>query len=85
MSSTLREASKDTLRVKGWTYRFSAYRLLPITGRYHPTTQVAKVFSRKPASFAGGNSVTEDDIHTLAGWLKNADADGEIAYRPQGL
>ena len=29
-----------------------------------------------------GNSVTEEDIHALAGWLKNAHADREIAYRP---
>jgi aconitate hydratase len=28
------------------------------------------------------NSVTLDDIQALAGWLKNAHADREIAYRP---
>ncbi|MDE8740066.1 aconitase family protein, partial [Escherichia coli] len=32
-----------------------------------------------------GNSVTEEDIHALAGWLKNAHADREIAYRPARL
>jgi aconitate hydratase len=29
-----------------------------------------------------GDSVTAEDIHALAGWLKHAHADREIAYRP---
>lgn len=29
-----------------------------------------------------GDSVTLDDIRALAGWLKHAHADREIAYRP---
>lgn len=29
-----------------------------------------------------GDSVTEEDIRALAGWLQHAHADREIAYRP---
>ena len=29
-----------------------------------------------------GDSVTEEDIRALAGWLQKAHADREIAYRP---
>ncbi|MGC6744305.1 aconitase family protein [Escherichia coli] len=41
-----------------------------------------KVLLENPLRWQDGNSVTEEDIHALAGWLKNAHADREIAYRP---
>lgn len=41
-----------------------------------------KVLLENLLRWQDGNSVTEEDIHALAGWLKNAHADREIAYRP---
>ena len=53
MSSTLREASKDTLQAKDKTYHYYSLPLAAITGRYHPSTQVTQSFARKPAALAG--------------------------------
>ncbi len=41
-----------------------------------------KVLLENLLRWQDGKSVTEEDIHALAGWLKNAHADREIAYRP---
>ncbi|XPE67704.1 hypothetical protein ACNKHR_29200 [Shigella flexneri] len=70
MSSTLREASKDTLQAKDKTYHYYTCRLLPNHWRYHPSTQVTQSFARNLLRWQDGNSVTEEDIHALAGWLE---------------
>lgn len=54
MSSTLREASKDTLQAKDKTYHYYSLPLAAKSlGRYHPSTQVTQSFARKPAALAG--------------------------------
>nr|WP_024968193.1 aconitate hydratase AcnA [Pantoea sp. IMH] len=83
MSSTLHQISKDTLEVKGQRYHYYS---LP-----HAAEQLGDI-SRLPKSlkvllenllrWQDEDSVTAEDISALAGWLKNAHADREIAYRP---
>jgi aconitate hydratase len=41
-----------------------------------------KVLLENLLRWQDGDSVTEEDIRALAGWLKTAHADREIAYRP---
>ena len=48
MSSTLREASKDTLQAKDKTYHYYS---LPLAAK--SSTQVTQSFARKPAALAG--------------------------------
>lgn len=83
MSSTLREASKDTLQVKDKTYR---YYNLPLAakslGDITRLPKSLKVLLENLLRWQDGNSVTEEDIHSLARWLDNAHANREIAYRP---
>lgn len=83
MSSTLHQISKDTLEVKGQRYHYYS---LP-----HAAEQLGDI-SRLPKSlkvllenllrWQDEDSVTAEDISALAGWLKIAHADREIAYRP---
>lgn len=83
MSSTLHQISKDTLEVKGQRYHYYS---LP-----HAAEQLGDI-SRLPKSlkvllenllrWQDEDSVTAEDISALAGWLKNAHANREIAYRP---
>lgn len=83
MSSTLREASKDTLQAKDKTYHYYS---LPLAAKsLGDITRLPKSFKvllENLLRLQDGKSVTEEDIHALAGWLKNAHADREIAYRP---
>lgn len=83
MSSTLREASKDTLQVKDKTYRYYSLPLAAKSlGDITRLPKSLKVLLENLLRWQDGNSVTEDDIHALAHWLKTAHADREIAYRP---
>ncbi|HEH4463775.1 TPA: aconitate hydratase AcnA [Citrobacter braakii] len=83
MSSTLREASKDTLQVKDKTYRYYSLPLAAKSlGDITRLPKSLKVLLENLLRWQDGNSVTEDDIHALAHWLKTSHADREIAYRP---
>ncbi|MRS13375.1 aconitate hydratase AcnA [Enterobacteriaceae bacterium RIT691] len=83
MSSTLREASKDTLQVQAKTYHYYS---LPLAARslgdLSRLPKSLKVLFENLLRWQDNDSVTEEDIHALAGWLKTAHADREIAYRP---
>ncbi|MBJ8847777.1 aconitate hydratase AcnA [Citrobacter braakii] len=83
MSSSLREASKDTLQVKDKTYRYYSLPLAAKSlGDITRLPKSLKVLLENLLRWQDGNSVTEDDIHALAHWLKTAHAVREIAYRP---
>lgn len=83
MSSTLREASKDTLQVKAKTYHYYS---LPLAekhlGDLSRLPKSLKVLLENLLRWQDEDSVTEKDIQSLAEWLKTAHADREIAYRP---
>ncbi|MCU6173220.1 aconitate hydratase AcnA [Citrobacter cronae] len=83
MSSTLREASKDTLQVNDKTYRYYSLPLAAQTlGDITRLPKSLKVLLENLLRWQDENTVTEDDIHALARWLETAHADREIAYRP---
>ncbi|WP_196209030.1 aconitate hydratase AcnA [Citrobacter sp. Res13-Sevr-PEB04-36] len=83
MSSTLREASKDTLQVKDKTYHYYSLPLAAKSlGDITRLPKSLKVLLENLLRWQDGDSVTEEDIHSLARWLDNAHADREIAYRP---
>lgn len=83
MSSTLREASKDTLQALDKTYHYYS---LPLAARelgdITRLPKSLKVLLENMLRWQDNETVTADDLHALAGWLKNAHADREIAYRP---
>jgi hypothetical protein len=83
MSSTLREASKDTLQAENKTYHYYS---LPLAakelGDIARLPKSLKVLLENLLRWQDDDSVTEEDIRALAGWLKTAHADREIAYRP---
>lgn len=83
MSSTLREASKDTLQVNDKTWHYYS---LPLAekqlGEISRLPKSLKVLMENLLRWQDGDSVTEEDIRALAGWLQQAHADREIAYRP---
>lgn len=83
MSSILREASKDTLQVKDKTYRYYSLPLAAKSlGDITLLPKSLKVLLENLLRWQDGDSVTEEDIHSLAKWLNDAHADREIAYRP---
>lgn len=83
MSSTLREASKDTLQVKDKTYRYYSLSLAAKSlGDITRLPKSLKVLLENLLRWQDDDSVTEEDIHSLARWLDDAHADREIAYRP---
>lgn len=83
MSLTLREASKDTLQAENKTWHYYSLPLAARTlGDISRLPKSLKVLLENLLRWQDGDSVTEEDIHALAGWLKNAHADREIAYRP---
>ncbi|MFJ0493538.1 aconitate hydratase AcnA [Citrobacter werkmanii] len=83
MSSTLREASKDTLQVNDKTYRYYSLPLAAQTlGDITRLPKSLKVLLENLLRWQDENTVTEDDIHALARWLETAHADREIAYQP---
>ena len=83
MSLTLREISQDTLEVNGQPYQFFS---LPLAaqqlGDISRLPKSMKVLLENMLRWQDGDSVTDADIQALAGWLKHAHADREIAYRP---
>lgn len=83
MSSTLREISKDTLRALNKTYHYYS---LPLAaqklGDISQLPKSLKVLLENLLRHQDEETVSERDICALAGWLKNARADHEIAYRP---
>ncbi|EJF29025.1 MULTISPECIES: aconitate hydratase AcnA [Enterobacteriaceae] len=83
MSLTLREASKDTLRALNKTWHYYS---LPLAakelGDISRLPKSLKVLLENLLRWQDEDSVTREDIHALAGWLKQAHADREIAYRP---
>lgn len=83
MSLTLREACKDTLQVDNKTYHYYSLALAAETlGNLSRLPKSLKVLLENLLRWQDGDSVTADDIQALAGWLKHAHADREIAYRP---
>ncbi len=83
MSSTLREASKDTLQAENKTWHYYS---LPLAakalGDISRLPKSLKVLLENLLRWQDEDSVTEEDIRALAGWLQSAHADREIAYRP---
>ncbi|WP_165462995.1 aconitate hydratase AcnA [Atlantibacter sp.] len=83
MSSTLREASKDTLQALNKTYHYYS---LPLASRelgdISRLPKSLKVLLENLLRWQDEDSVTREDIVALAGWLEKAHADREIAYRP---
>ncbi|WP_061709003.1 aconitate hydratase AcnA [Pseudenterobacter timonensis] len=83
MSLTLREASKDTLQAGNKTYHYYSLPLAARTlGDIARLPKSLKVLLENLLRWQDGESVTEEDIRALAGWLEKAHADREIAYRP---
>ncbi len=83
MSLTLRDACKDTLQVENKTYHYYSLALAANTlGNLSRLPKSLKVLLENLLRWQDGDSVTADDIQALAGWLKHAHADREIAYRP---
>lgn len=83
MSLTLREASKDTLQAENKTWHYYSLPLGARTlGDISRLPKSLKVLLENLLRWQDGDSVTLDDIQALAGWLENAHADREIAYRP---
>ena len=83
MSLTLRETCKETLQVDNKTYRYYSLPLAAKTlGDITRLPKSLKVLLENLLRWQDGDSVTAEDIQALAGWLKQAHADREIAYRP---
>ncbi|WP_338574905.1 aconitate hydratase AcnA [Erwinia billingiae] len=83
MSSTLHNKARTTLDVKGQLYSY--YSLPLVTEQLGDLTRLPKslkVLMENLLRWQDEDSVTEADIVALAGWLKQAHADREIAYRP---
>ena len=83
MSQTLREISQDTLAVEQQHYRFfSLARAAAELGDISRLPKSLKVLLENLLRGQDHDSVTDEDIRALAGWLQAAHADREIAYRP---
>ena len=83
MSSTLREASKDTLQALNKTYHYYSLSLASRElGDISRLPKSLKVLLENLLRWQDEDSVTREDIVALAGWLEKAHADREIAYRP---
>ncbi|MCX0500446.1 aconitate hydratase AcnA [Erwinia billingiae] len=83
MSSTLHNKARTTLDVKGQRYSYySLPRAAEQLGDLTRLPKSLKVLMENLLRWQDEDSVTEADIVALAGWLKQAHADREIAYRP---
>ncbi|MGB9095197.1 aconitate hydratase AcnA [Erwinia sp.] len=83
MSSTLHNKARTTLDVKGQRYSYySLPRAAEQLGDLSRLPKSLKVLMENLLRWQDEDSVTEADIEALAGWLKQAHADREIAYRP---
>ncbi|MFK8257168.1 aconitate hydratase AcnA [Erwinia sp. AnSW2-5] len=83
MSTTLRQLSQDVLSVHEHRYQYYSLSLAAAElGDISRLPKSMKVLLENLLRWQDGDSVTAEDIHALSGWLKNAHADREIAYRP---
>lgn len=83
MSETLREQSQDRLQVADRQYHiFSLPRAAQHLGNIDRLPKSLKVLLENLLRWQDGDSVTEEDIHALVAWQKDAHAEREIAYRP---
>ena len=83
MSLTLHDASKDTLTIhnKRWHYH-SLPRASVSLGDLSRLPKSLKILMENLLRYQDGEAVTDADLQALAGWLKHAHADREIAWRP---
>ncbi|AFJ46718.1 aconitate hydratase AcnA [Shimwellia blattae] len=83
MSLTLHDASKDTLVIdnKRWHY-YSLPLAAKTLGDLSRLPKSLKILMENLLRYQDGDDVTEQDIQALAGWLADAHADREIAWRP---
>lgn len=83
MSATLHQTTKATLDVKGLRYHYySLPKAAEQLGDLSRLPKSLKVLLENLLRWQDEESVTADDIAALAGWLEQAHADREIAYRP---
>ncbi|MBK4715834.1 MULTISPECIES: aconitate hydratase AcnA [Tenebrionibacter/Tenebrionicola group] len=83
MSLTLRETCQDMLQVHNKSYRYySLPKAAAILGNIDRLPKSLKVLLENLLRWQDGNSVTHEDIHALAHWVKTAHVNREIAYRP---
>ena len=83
MAITLRELSQDRLEVNGQSYHFySLQKAAQQLGDITRLPKSMKVLLENLLRWQDEDSVTEQDIQAIAGWLQHAHADREIAYRP---
>jgi aconitate hydratase len=83
MSLTLREQSQDTLDVRAKKYHYySLPKAAQQLGNIDRLPKSMKVLLENLLRWQDEDSVTAEDIQALVGWLKDAHADREIAYRP---
>ncbi|WP_342753599.1 aconitate hydratase AcnA [Pantoea sp. MBD-2R] len=83
MSATLHQTTKATLDVKGQRYHYySLPKAAEQLGDLSRLPKSLKVLLENLLRWQDEESVTADDIAALAGWLEQAHADREIAYRP---
>lgn len=83
MSSSIKEASRDRLTAHHKTYHF--YNLARAAEQLGPIDKLPKsmeVLLENLRRHQDGVIVTEAHLSEVAGWLKTAHAEGEIAYRP---
>lgn len=83
MSTTLRQLTHDTLSVHDQQYHYySLSKAAAELGDISRLPKSMKVLLENLLRWQDNESVTAEDIHALAGWLKDAHAEREIAYRP---
>ncbi|MBD8213119.1 aconitate hydratase AcnA [Erwinia persicina] len=83
MSTTLRQLTQDTLSVHDRQYHYySLAKAATELGDISRLPKSMKVLLENLLRWQDGDSVTAEDIQALAGWLKDAHAEREIAYRP---
>ncbi len=83
MSSTLRNTSKNNLKVEDKTYHFYSLALAASQlGDIHRLPKSLKVLLENLIRWQDEDSVTQEDIQAFANWLDNAHIEREIAYRP---
>ncbi|WP_158784959.1 aconitate hydratase AcnA [Pantoea sp. BAV 3049] len=83
MSSTLHQTVRARLNVQGQHYNYySLPKAEAHLGDLSRLPKSLKVLLENLLRWQDEDSVTEKDIYALAGWLKQAHADREIAYRP---
>lgn len=83
MSSSIKEASRDTLTAHHKTYHlFSLALAAEHLGPVDKLPKSMKVLLENLLRHQDEVIVTEAHLRDVAGWLKTAHAEGEIAYRP---